>query len=168
MKIGLENCTELFAKLKFEKERLDSNWNEYDFFNFMVTAWHLQNDWLKNDRDNRPELAMRKINDSPVQMKEIMNIARDIANGSKHFRLDQPSEKKKVVNEVHPPEIRDWHSYFFGAKHAVSTNEAYYSVADLSGLIMRYFIWVFDDLQPAHLPNGIQKQLDYCNLGERE
>lgn len=165
MKVGIESCEDLFNKLMFEKERFESDWSDYNFFNFVVTAWHLQNDWLKNNKDNRPEFAMRKINTSPEEMKEVLNITRDIANGSKHFKLDASSEKKKVVTEVHPPEIRDWHSYFFGPKPAVSTVKSYYSVADLSYLITEYFKWIFNDSESAEsFPENIQKHLDYCKI----
>ncbi len=110
---------------------------------------------------------MRKINTTPEDMKEVINIARDIANGSKHFKLDAPSEEKRVVTEVHPAEIRDWHSYFFGPKPTISATKSYYSVADLSYLITEYFKWIFNDSESAkHIPESIEKHLDRCKKGK--
>jgi|SRR5690554_117469 len=165
MKVGLGSCTDLFEKLKYEKLKLDEEWNAYDFFNFTVTAWHLQSDWLKNDREGRPAHAMRKINQAPEQMKEVVNIARDITNGSKHFKLDKPNMDKKVVEKVHAPEIRDWHSYFFGPKHGISTKSAYYTTSDFLFLVHEYFVWIFsDNLSATEFPKNIAEHLRLCNI----
>ena len=165
MKLGLDNCSDLLEKLRYEKSKLDKEWNAYDFFNFTVTAWHLQNDWLKNDKEGRPNHAMRKVNQAPEQMKEVVNIARDIANGSKHFKLDKRNMEKKVIEELHEPEIRDWHSYFFGAKHGISTKTAYYSTLDFVSLIHNYLEWVLsDNLSESEFPEEIEKHLKFCKL----
>ena len=163
MKVGIDSCHDLFEKLKFEKSRLEKEWNEYDFFNFVVTAWHLQNDWLASDKIGRPTLAMRKINQAPPIKNEVMKNARENTNGSKHFKLDQKNENNKVVVKIHGPEIRDWHSYFFGPKYGISTQSSYYSTSDFIFIIYEYFAWVFDDNTSAKsLPEKIQKHLEYC------
>ena len=165
MKIEIESCVDLFSKLKYEKSKLDKEWNSFDFFNFTVTAWHLHNDWLKNDKYNRPNLAMRKIDQALPQMKEVVSIARDLSNGSKHFKLDKPNMEKKVVEKIHAPEIRDWHSHFFGPKYGISTKSAYYSTADFIYLLYEYLAWVMSDNQPAEvMPQKIIKHLDFCKL----
>jgi|SRR5690554_1052047 len=162
MKIGLESCSDLHQKLKYEKSKLDEKWNAYDFFNFTVTAWHLQNDWLKNDIKGRPTHAMKKIHQLDEQMNEVVRIARDIANGSKHFKLDRPSMAKKVVDGISKPETRDWHSYFYGPKHGISTKTSYYSTSDFIFLIDEYFTWIFsDDLPTTDLPKSIIDHLNY-------
>jgi hypothetical protein len=164
LKVGIGTCKELHAKLQREAEKLDSDWNEYDFFNFVVTAWHLNYDWLKNDVANRPKFAMKKSSMAPLQMREVIKIARDLANGSKHFTLSAKSAKEQVITEVHPPEIRDWHSWFFSApKHGVSTKNAYYSVSDFTYLIMEYTNWLFDD-STLDFPDKINKHLKYCKI----
>ena len=162
MIIGIRNCRDLYEKLRFEKNKLDSEWNEYDFFNFIVTAWHMQNDWIKNDKTKRLYSAKQKIKQAPSDMKEVVNIARDIANGSKHFKLDKKSEDKKVVKEIHEPEVRSWHSYYFGPKYGISTESSYFSSSDLIYLIWAYFEWIFDDsIKPKSFPDKIEKHLKY-------
>ncbi len=163
MKIGIKNCRALFKKLKFEKDRLDSKWNEYDFFNFVITAWHLQADWINNDKTENLDYPRSKINKVPPAMKEVIDIARDIALGSKHFKLDQKSEKRKIVKEIHEPEVRNWHSYYFGPKYGISTESSYYSSSDFIYLIFDYFEWVFDDsIKPCMFPEKIEKHLQSC------
>lgn len=165
MKIGLSNCRDLLNKLQYEKSRLDNEWNEYDFFNFVVTAWHLHTDWIEKNREGRPVKAMKKFKASPNTMKEVINISRDIANGSKHFNLNLKSEKNKVVTQVNEPEIRDWHSYYFGPKYGISTDLAYYSVADFIFIIGSYFEWIFDDeIEINMFPPKLIKHLNYCKI----
>jgi len=45
--LGIQTSNEMFEKLKFESSRLQKSWHPYDSFNFIVTAWHLFQDWNK-------------------------------------------------------------------------------------------------------------------------
>jgi hypothetical protein len=165
LKIEINSCVDLFEKLGYEKSKLDKEWNPFDFFNFTVTAWHLHHDWLNNDKSNRPTLAMRKVDQALPQIKEVVMIARDLSNGSKHFQLNKPNMKKKVVEKIHDPEIRDWHSYFYRPKHGISTKSAYYSTADFIFLLYEYLAWVMSDNQSAEvMPEKIVKHLDSCKV----
>ncbi|HHC7102375.1 TPA: hypothetical protein ACN341_004567 [Vibrio parahaemolyticus] len=160
MKVGIETVHELREKLKFERQRVTQSYHPYDFFNFVVTAWHLHHDWIKNDKQNRPNLFYKKVNQAPPQMKELVNAARDLANGSKHFRLDKPNDEKKVVTEVHKPEIRDHFTYVFGPQPGISVANAYYTIGELVDILDEYFEWLFDDLTPADsFPDKLQKML---------
>ncbi|MFA5996426.1 MAG: hypothetical protein WC790_01745 [Candidatus Paceibacterota bacterium] len=93
---GLNNCLDLYAKLKYEGENLESNWNEYNSFNFIVTSWHLYNDWLKADSVNRPRLSTKKKEPpkTPPNMLLVVYALRDIANSSKHFFLNDDALNK--------------------------------------------------------------------------
>ncbi|NKJ68198.1 hypothetical protein EX191_10385 [Vibrio chemaguriensis] len=160
MKVGIETVHELREKLKFERQRVTQSYHPYDFFNFVVTAWHLHHDWIKNDKQNRPNLFYKKVNQAPPQMKELVNATRDLANGSKHFRLDKPNDEKKVLTEVHKPEIRDHFTYVFGPQPGISVANAYYSIGELVDILDEYFEWLFDDLTPADsFPDKLQKML---------
>ena len=77
---GLYSPCDLLKKLKFEAERLKQNFNSYDFFNFVVTAYHLC-DWVEKN------FGLRKgdILDSYLEIQ----ICRDLANASKHFGIDR-------------------------------------------------------------------------------
>ncbi|EPP5339795.1 hypothetical protein CGK32_23845 [Vibrio parahaemolyticus] len=160
MKVGIETVHELREKLKFERQRVTQSYHPYDFFNFVVTAWHLHHDWIKNDKQNRPNLFYKKVNQAPPQMKELVNATRDLANGSKHFRLDKPNDEKKVLTEVHKPEIRDHFTYVFGPQPGISVANAYYTIGELVDILDEYFEWLFDDLTPADsFPDKLQKML---------
>lgn len=99
-------------------------------------------------------------------MMEVINITKDVANGSKHMVLDDKSLRRKVVTNIHPPEIRDWYSYFIaGPQFGISTKSSYYSVSDLVFLITSYFEWIFDDSMSADIfPENIEKHLEYCKI----
>ncbi len=165
MKFGIKNCKDMYSKLIHESKRLHETWNDYDIFNYLVTAWHLQNDWLEKDR-SAPNFALRKVGKAPTGMKEIMSIAKEITNGSKHFSIKENKKAKYIVEKVHDPEIRDWHSYFIsGPKYGVSTSNAYYSIADLVGCIDQYFEWVFnEELTIEAFPEIILKTIIRCRL----
>lgn len=161
---GIDNCIKLYNKLKKEHELLNVKWDENDFFNFTVTAWHLYHDWLNNDKIFRPKLAIKKKNKIPAEMKEVINISRDIANGNKHVVLDDKSKMKKVVTSVQPPLIRDAYSYFItGPEYAIYTKSAFYTTSDFRFLIIDYFSWLFDDSKSvADFPEQIISKLEYC------
>ena len=73
---GLHSPCDLLEKLKFEAERLEQNFNSYDFFNFVVTAYHLC-DWVEKN------FGLRK-GDILNSYLEIQ-ICKDLANASKHY-----------------------------------------------------------------------------------
>ena len=158
LKIGIDTVNDLRHKLSFEKQRVLEKHHPYDFFNFVVTAWHLYHDWMKHDKDNRPRLFYKKVNSSPQQMKDLVNAIRDLANGSKHFSLDKPSDEKKVVTDIHEPEIRNFYTYFFGAQSGISIAESYYTIGELVEIIDNYFNWLFDDsISSDDFPESIFK-----------
>lgn len=160
MKIGIETVNELRDKLKYERERVIDSQHSYDFYNFVVTAWHLHNDWMKEDKENRPKLFYKKVKFSPQPIKELIKAIRDLANGSKHFCLDSKNEKNKVVLSVHEPEARCFYSYFFGPQRGISLAGAYYSIGDIVCIVDEYFDWLFDDnIQASDFPDKLLKYI---------
>lgn len=149
LKVGIETVDDLREKLKFEKQRVIEAYHPYDFFNFVITAWHLHNDWMTSDKKNRPLLFGKKTRKAPSQMKDLVSAMRDLANGSKHFHLDKKNEEKKVVTEVHEPECRDFFTYYFGAQRGVSIGDTYYSLGEFVAIVDAYFDWLFDDKLPV-------------------
>lgn len=159
---GIYNCRDLYDKLKFEHARLRETQykNKYDVFNFIVTAYHLNDDWLSKDIPSRPRLANNKRGNAPVEMRQIVQAIKDLANSNKHMSLDKNGIKQKVVDAVLPDEIRDWNSYFHGPHFGIPIGEHYYSCPILVDLIMSYFHWIFDDSIPVNeFPVEIKKQL---------
>lgn len=160
---GINNCRDLYDKLKFEHGRLKETMykEKYDVFNFIVTAYHLHDDWLNKDEEMRPKLANNKRGKAPREMIQITQAIKDLANGNKHMVLDKKSTEKMVVDTVHPPEIRSsYYSWFFGPHIGISIGTTYYSLPTLVDLIMSYFNWIFDDSIPAdEFPANITESL---------
>ena len=163
---GINTCFDLYDKLKHEGANLENNWNAYNSFNFIITAWHLHNDWLHSDKINRPKLATKKKNPpkTPEAMMSVVNALRDLTNGSKHFHLNKKSENKKVVTKTYSPIIGDWAAYFLhGPMIYVEIDRSTYSMWDLRHIVLLYFNWVFDDTIPANqFPIEIKKHLERC------
>ncbi len=81
---GFLNSKDLFQKLKRDANALEKECTSDNFFNFVVTAYHLC-DWIKKD----PSCPQSSKNDvSYVRQRTCIRVCRDIANASKHFRLN--------------------------------------------------------------------------------
>ena len=161
--LGINNCRDLYEKLQLEHNRLciSQYTNVYDVFNFVVTAHHLHEDWLNKDEATRPKLACRKRDKAPEGMKLMMKVVRDLTNGSKHMALNEKSTNKRVVEAIHPGEIKDWYSYFYEPHFWIAVGRYYLSTPVLVELIMSYFNWIFDDSIPVDdFPVEIEEQLN--------
>jgi hypothetical protein len=164
-KFGLKTPRDLFDKLKYDGELLlrvrkenveEQRLEEYEAFNFFVTAWHLYHDWLKKGTSpNKPKYALIKIEAANPDFNEIKNVLRDIANGSKHFELHDPA--KVTVGER---EISSWFSYFYGPQFPIDTKSFHFLMYELVLLVLMYFDWVFDDTKPVKTPSEITDKLD--------
>lgn len=162
-KFGLSTSCDLFAKLKYDAELLLKNHpeteeglrlEEYEAFNFFVTAWHLHKDWLGSDFMIKPVHSISKIETAHPHLREIRHAIRDIANGSKHFALN---EAAKV--SVGAREISSFYSYFFGPQYAIDTKSFHFLMYELVGIVMDYFEWIFDDEVPDVIPASIIEKL---------
>ena len=163
-KFGLSTCYDLFQKLRHDSELLlrqrpetqeEQRLEEYEAFNFFVTAWHLHKDWLGNKTIEKPIHSIAKISTAHPHMKEIRHAMRDIANGSKHFALD---EAPKIA--IGPREISSLYSYFFGPQYAIDTESFHFLMYELVGIVMKYFDWIFDDESPNTVPASILEKLE--------
>ena len=151
--LGIRSSVELFEKLKFEGVRLGTEWHPYDAFNFVLTAWHLYHDWLPADRVNRPRHARAKLNKGklPDEMVLVLDVLRDLSNGSKHLNLDPGNASKRVISATHSGKISNAWAYYFQERIVgVTTADYYYfSIRKLRDITLAYFAWVFDDKAPA-------------------
>ena len=93
---GLRCANDLFEKLKRDGDLLEQEVSSDRFFNFVVTAYHLC-EWVEKDRSI--EKSVRGKRPTP-QNNQYIAICRDIANASKHFMLNKPSECKAITAEV--------------------------------------------------------------------
>jgi hypothetical protein len=95
LRYGLQTPRDLLGKLQRERARLQTEVTSDDFFNFVVTCYHLI-DWIKND----PSIP----NDSKEAVKRAYSntyiaASRDLANASKHFTL-RPGRSPRVVADA--------------------------------------------------------------------
>jgi hypothetical protein len=150
--LGGRSWTDMHRKLKREGERLEGDWNPDDAFNFFVTAWHLYNDWMRESETGRTHLAVQKVQrrNLPLEMQEVIDAVRDIANGSKHYRLDLPDAKKRVIQETYDGETDSYWAYFHRERMpGFATSSGYeFSTRKLRNFMLAYFDWAIDDSVP--------------------
>lgn len=168
--IGIYSSLDLFEKLKHESDRLKKEWHPYDAFNFLVTAWHLFNDWPKSDPKDSPCRIKRQRARLPSEMNFILDIIRDLVNGSKHFQLDLNSASKRRVSEVHTGDEAGWYEFLFHEEiPAVTVDDYwYFSIRVLHNTIIKYYEWVFDDSKiNTVFPDEIIATILHCNIAKR-
>jgi hypothetical protein len=169
--LGIYSSKDMFEKLKYESLRLQKNWqNPYDSFNFLVTAWHLFNDWPKSDDRHNLSRIKRQKNQLPSEMRLVLDITRDLTNGGKHFMLDPKAAKNRRVDVVHTGNEMDYYEYFFHEDLPAVTVEThwYLSIRILHNILIHYFTWVFNDsILANNFPSEISEAILYCNIAER-
>ena len=91
---GLRTPRDIFGKMERDFEQLKANRADSDAaFNFFVTAHHIV-DWLaRGDRDQMK--ALRR--------DALPRICRHLANGAKHFRLDQTHDSVQHADAIPSP-----------------------------------------------------------------
>jgi len=167
---GIKSSADMFEKLKYESSRLQQGWHPYDAFNFLVTAWHLFEDWPKSDEPRALCRMKRQRSRLPSSMCFTLDVLRDLVNGSKHFQLNPDSVKKRRVTEVHTgKEVGLYELLFHEDLPAVTVDPNwYFSIRVLHNLTLRYFEWVFDDLTPVkEFPPDLLEAILYCDVANR-
>jgi hypothetical protein len=82
---GLKTARDVLAKLRREHSRLLKEVTSDDFFNFVVTGYHLT-DWIERD----PTIPTAAKNDlASVRANSCIAACRDLTNASKHFELSK-------------------------------------------------------------------------------
>lgn len=155
-RIPIHTCEGLFDKLKWEHKRLQDEWNEYNSFNFVLTAYHLYCDWI--DKAGSQAQKQRK-NGMPTNAKRLFFVLRDITNASKHWKLDTPNEAKRIVSDVSDPKIADWDSYFnTGSVIYISVDQANVSLPEVARLVIETLQWLLEDTTNV-FPEPLLKRL---------
>lgn len=169
--LGISSSLDMYEKLKHESIRLQQEWHPYDAFNFLVTAWHLFEDWTNSDDPKALSRSKRHRKKLPTDMNLVLDTVRDLVNGSKHFQLNPEAANKRIVNEVHTGNEVGWYSYFFHEHILAVTvkDHWYFSVRILNNVVVRYFEWVFDDSSPVKdFPDELLEAIKYCNIANRK
>ncbi|NTW70361.1 MAG: hypothetical protein HGB23_11050 [Chlorobiaceae bacterium] len=168
--LGIDSSQDMFEKLKYESSRLQQGWHPYDAFNFLVTAWHLFEDWKKSDILGALSKVKRQRTRLPIEMNLVLDVVRDLVNGSKHFLLDLGAAAKRRVNEVHTGDEFGFYEYFFHENlPAVTVDDHwYFSIRVLNNLMMKYFEWTFDDsISVKDFPLDLLDAILYCDIANR-
>ncbi len=88
----------LYEKLERDSLALERETNGDNFFNFITTAYHLQ-DWIKRDDGLQSEAAikrlLKKLHDEPY-----VQLCSDILEAKKHFRVTVDIITNDVVADV--------------------------------------------------------------------
>lgn len=149
-RLAINSCQALFEKLKWDYKQLESDWtSSYTTFNFVVTAYHLYNDWIISA--GTEEQRLRR-NNLPAKGKLLFNIWRDITNATKHWELNKNSQKSQVVSEITGPIIGDWSAFLFhGPVLYVRVGEALPSLPELAGVTINCFNWILEGEESTQL-----------------
>ena len=84
---GFVSATDLYEKLKRDRDRLRSQVTPDAFFDFVVTAYSIF-DWVDKDQ-SLPQAARTEARNRVPYSDQVLKVCRDLANSSKHFTLDR-------------------------------------------------------------------------------
>jgi hypothetical protein len=94
---GMRNSRDLYEKLKVDAERLKkAPCNNYECFNFIITAFHLYKYWLKND-ESKSNLTTKKYENISKDMRNLFKALENVSNGSKHMKLRDNYKRDHLV-----------------------------------------------------------------------
>jgi len=80
---------DLLEKLRSDVKLLEEQVTSYRFFNLVVTGYHIM-DWIKNN-ESIPKATQKAA--KKMYENDYISVCRDIANASKHFKLDYENRK---------------------------------------------------------------------------
>lgn len=157
-RLPIDTCEALFEKLKWDHKQLEADWaSPYTTFNFVITAYHLYQDWI--EKSGTDEQKNRR-NNLPDKGKLLFKMLRDITNATKHWELNEKSQKLQVVKEITGPIIGDWSAFLFnGPIFYVRVGDALPSLPELAGLTINCFKWLLEGEESQDLASLVY-QLD--------
>lgn len=161
-RLVLDTCSDLFEKLKFDFEEFKGDNSTYRAFNFVVTAWHLYNDWIDaigSTNAQEKKRSLEKCRSGHAIL--LVNIMRDITNATKHWELDSKSKAKQIVDSVSTPIIGDWSAYFLhGPTIYICVKGTNFGSVEVFSAAIKLFDWMLNDsiIEPS-LPNELDLQL---------
>lgn len=157
-RIPLHTCEDLFAKLEWEYTQLQHGWTEYCAFNFVITARHLYEDWVKS-AGTKGQKARKGVIAAHANGGLLIRALRDIANASKHWELDKGNKPKQIVAEISSPEIADAHAYFItGEVPYIKIGRARPSMPMLAEMTVKCLDWIVNGSGKV-IPRAIEDEL---------
>jgi len=155
-RLALNTCSDLFGKLQSDFVELKIDYSTYKTFNFVVTAYHLYNDWI-NAAGIR--IQRQKKHRLPSEARRLFMVWRDITNATKHWKLDSANQSKQVVEAVSHQQIADWHAYLIaGPVIYIDVANARPSLPELADVTMKCFEWLLND-SVDDFPEGLKSTL---------
>jgi hypothetical protein len=137
---GFNSAQDVFEKLKRDAIKLEKDYRSKDeCFNFLLTAWHLYYDWMKNDI-KLSQLAKNKHELAKPAMGSMAHALEVVANSNKHIRV----RNNRNVTETKYGEVVDWYSFFKGDFPTIITDKAEYPLWRMKDILIEYFEWIFD------------------------
>jgi hypothetical protein len=157
-RLPIDSCEALFQKLKWDYIQLEKDWSStYCAFNFVVTAYHLYQDWLPSAGSAEQKERRAAL---PDKGKLLFKVLRDITNATKHWELHARSQSQQVVSSVSTPQIGDWYAYLIaGPVSYVQVGDSRPSIIELAGVTIRCLKWLIEGEQSFPL-NDLSRQLE--------
>lgn len=156
-RLPIDSCEALFEKLKWDYIQLEKEWGTYCTFNFVLTAYHLYQDWI--EKTGTAEQKQRK-ESLPENGNLLFKVWRDITNASKHWQLNQSSQSRQVVTSVSSLQIADWYAYFIaGPVIYIDVEEARPSLPELAQVTIWCFKWILEG-EESFAFKDLKRQLD--------
>ncbi|MES2413528.1 MAG: hypothetical protein V4614_06975 [Pseudomonadota bacterium] len=141
-RLPINSCEALFSKLKWDYAQLTKDWSSYSTFNFVLTAYHLYQDWIKAAGTEEQKARKAAL---PEQGRLLFEVWRDVSNATKHWELNARSQDQQVVNSVSNPQIADWYAYFVtGPVIYVQVGTAQPSLTQLADVTIWCFKWLIE------------------------
>lgn len=158
-RLPIDSCEALFEKLKWDFRLLEKEWSSsFCTFNFVVTAYHLYQDWIKRAGT---EEQLRRKSELPENGKLLFEVWRDITNATKHWELNERSQNQQVVNEVFSPQIGDWYAFLVaGPVIYIQVGEAQPSLPELAHVTILCFKWLIHGEQEFTFAD-LERQLEF-------
>lgn len=164
---GLRTVEELYeALVNIAAPRLNNKSpSTYDCACFAVFAWSLLKDWLAiNEKSSLRSDKARMISieddirlppDHPIRLFCFM--LRDLANGSKHQKLNDWNQKRTPINYVQTGNRGTWSDYLFkrGALTVNLNNEMFFGAPAISRITINILNWVMNDREPLNVLPGL-------------
>lgn len=160
---GFDTAKGVFEKLKRDVAILEADYRNKDaIFNFVITAYHLYDDWLKKD-PLISQLQRDKYNSTKNELKDLIGALYAVANSSKHSVLKEYKVNNVDFNVVGTSygEVTDWLSFYLAKFPTINTKEAQYDLWQLDKVYVEYLEWVFNDqIISSTLPHSLEVKLN--------
>lgn len=164
---GLDSCKDMLEKLRWDATQMDAmELSAYSTFNFVVTAYHLYKDWVKESGDEGMKARKAAL---PPKQRTVMQVLADLANGNKHFALkSELSKKNQVVTEVSRPMVGDWWTWFSGHDAIYIYFAGYdFNNGELRDHALRILEWIVEG-DGAPFPEALEENLERHRIKQRD